>query len=187
MFPHPSKLAGPVKHSTPDSDTLILTCDRSLKWPAIFALPGLGTLLASIWDRIWLVFFFYCSPFTFAALYFAVLRANVILSKKNETLVLRPMLKLFKSRGSLCLPFSRIREFLVEAEFEAGVGAVPFIWHLTAITIDGERHRLTWHFIHDPIRIAGQEAARITGKPLREESDPWMSSTWSRWGWKFLS
>jgi|HubBroStandDraft_4_1064222.scaffolds.fasta_scaffold721617_2 hypothetical protein len=105
MIPSNPKLAGPVKYSSPDSDTVILTCDRSLKWPVIF---------------------------------------------------------------------------------DSGSGESPFVWHLTAITVDGRSHRLTWHFDLKPMLLAGEEAARITGKPLRVERDALKSSTWNRWGYNFL-
>jgi hypothetical protein len=126
-------------------------------------------------------------PAIVAALYFALLRANVVLSRKVGSLELRPIVSLLRTRhNTLQLSFSEIREFLVESEFELGLGSTPFVWHLTAITIDGKSHRLTWHFARQPILLAGEEAARITGKPLREESEPLNSSTWSRWGYNFL-
>jgi len=158
MFPDSSKLAGPVKHSTPDSDTVILTCDRGLRWPALLALTGLGLFLGGIWVPVLLLYFpFYGVPCIIGAFYFAALRAEVVLSKRNGTLELRPTIPLFQARTTL-----------------------------SVITVDGDPHRLTWHFAHDPVFLAGQEAARITGKPLREESDPWKSSTWTRWGYNFL-
>jgi hypothetical protein len=95
MIPSNSKLTGPVKLSNPDFDTVILSCDRSLKWPAIFGLSGILVLLGSAWSpAFFLVFAFYGVPAIIAALYFAVLRANVVLSKKNGTLELKPLLPL---------------------------------------------------------------------------------------------
>jgi hypothetical protein len=186
MFPHPAKLAGPVTIQTPDSDTVILSCDRGLKWPAFLALVGLGLISGSFWIPALLLF----SPFfgiacIVAAFYFVALRAEVVLCRKTATVELRPTIPWFQKRQALKLPFSSIREFLVESEFELGIEK-PFVWHLTAITTDGKQCRLTWHFVHDPVFLAGQEAARVTGKPLRQESDPWKSSTWSRWGYNFL-
>jgi len=187
MFPHPSKLAGPVKRSSPDPDTLILTCDRGPKWPILIGSIGIGLLLGSVWVPVLLLYSpFYGVPCLFAALYFVVLRADVVLSRRNALLEVRPMIPLFQSR-KLRIPFSSIREFLVESEFDLGtLESSPFVWHLTAITLDGVHHRLTWHFTHDPIFLAAQEAALITGKPLREERDPSQSSTWSHWGYKLL-
>jgi hypothetical protein len=52
--------------------------------------------------------------------------------------------------------------------------------------LDGKGYRLTWHFARQPILLAAEEAARITGKPLREEDDALKSSTWNRWGYNFL-
>jgi hypothetical protein len=188
MFPHPSKLAGPVKHSNPDPDTLILTCDRGLQWPVLIGSIGLGLLLGSIWVPVLLLYSpFYGVPCLLGAFYFVALRADVVLSRKNATLEVRPMIPLFQSRTNLRIPFSSIREFLVESEFDLGAAeSSPFIWHLTAITLDGAHHRLTWHFVHGPVSLAAQEAARITGKPLREERDPCKSSTWSHWGYNFF-
>lgn len=188
MLPSSFKLAGPVKHSNPDSDTVILTCDRSLKWPAVFGVSGTGILLCCFW---WPAYFFYLAffavPAILAALYFAVLRANVVLSKKTQTLELRPLVPLFQTgHRTLTLSFSEIREFLVEPEFDWGSGEAPFVWHLTAIRTDGKSFRLTWHFVKPPIILAGQEASRITGKPLRQESDALKSSTWKLWGYNFL-
>lgn len=188
MFPHPSKLAGPVKSSTPDSDTLILTCDRRLKWPVLIGLIGLGLLLGGIWVPILLAYSpIYGVPCIIGAFYFVALRADVVLSRKDAMLELRPMMRLFKSRRTLGIPFSNIREFLVESEFELGAAeSSPFVWHLTAITLEGVHHRLTWHFVREPVFLAGQEAARMTGKPLREKRDPSKSSTWSHWGYNFF-
>ena len=186
MIPSNPKLAGPVKHSNPDCDTVILTCDRSLKWPAIFGLSGILVLLGSAWLPV-LFCAFYGVPAIAVALYFLALRANVILSKKNGTLELKPLLPLFQTRRrTLRLNLSEIREFLVESEFDSGSGESPFVWHLTAITVDGRSHRLTWHFDLKPMLLAGEEAARITGKPLRVERDALKSSTWNRWGYNFL-
>jgi hypothetical protein len=188
MLPSSPKLAGPVKYSSPDSDTVILTCDRSLKWPALLGLSSIGLFLGSFWSPAFSpIFAFYGVPAIAAALYFALLRANVVLSKKNGTLELKPLLSLFQTRRStLKLAFSEIREFLVESEFDLGSGEEPFVWHLTAVTVDGKSHRLTWHFVRRPVFLAGEESARITGKPLREERDPFKSSTWNRWGYNFL-
>jgi hypothetical protein len=188
MFPHPSKLSGPVKHSTPDPDTLILTCDRRLRWPLLFGLSGLSVLLLGIWAPAVLVYFgLYCVASIIGAFYFAVLRADVVLSRKSATLELRPQFSWLPGCRPLLLPFSAIREFLVESEFSLLLDEnTAFVWHLTAVTVDGKSHRLTWHFAHDPVFLAGQEAARIADKPLREEKDPWKSSTWSHWGYNFL-
>jgi hypothetical protein len=188
MLPSNPKLAGPVKHSSPDPDTVILICDRSLKWPTLFGLSAVTVLIGSFWwPALLLVFFYYGVPAIVAALYFAALRANVVLSKKNGTLELKPLVPFFQTkRRTLRLNLSDIREFLVESEFALSGGEDPFVWHLTAITTDGKSHRLTWHFDRDPVFLAGQEAARITGKPLREEADPTKSSTWDRWGYNFL-
>lgn len=119
------------------------------------------------------------------AVYFALLRAEVVLSKRDRCIVLRPIYPLLRA-PTIRISFSEVREFLVEAEFELGEGE-PFVWHLTAVTTDGKQNRLTWHFTLPPIRLAAEEASRITGKPFREEPDPWKSSTWSRWGYNFLS
>lgn len=188
MFPSSPKLAGPVKYSRPDSDTIILTCDRSFRWPALFGLSGIAVLLASLWSpALFIIFAVYGVPAIAAALYFAVLRANVVLSKKNGTLELKPMVPFFRTkRRTLLLNLSEIREFLVESEFDLGSGATPFVWHLAAITANGKSYRLTWHFARQPILLAAEEAARITGKPLREENDALKSSTWNRWGYNFL-
>jgi hypothetical protein len=188
MIPSNPKLAGPVKHSNPDCDTVILTCDRRLKWPAIFGLSGILVLLGSAWSPVlFLHCAFYGVPAIAVALYFLALRANVILSKNNGTLELKPLLPLFQTRRrTLRLNLSEIREFLVESEFDSGSGDSPFVWHLTAITVDGRSHRLTWHFDLKPMLLAGEEAARITGKPLRVERDALKSSTWNRWGYNFL-
>ena len=188
MIPSSPKLAGPVKHSNPDSDTVILTCDRSLRWPALFGLIGIVLLLACFWSPgFFLVFAFYGVPAIIAALYFAVLRANVVLSKKAGTLELKPLIPLFQTRRrTLQVNFSEIREFLLEPEFDLGSGESPFVWHLAVITVDGRSHRLTWHFARQPVLLAGEQAARITGKPLREQRDALKSSTWSRWGYNFL-
>jgi hypothetical protein len=122
-----------------------------------------------------------------AAFYFAALRADVMISKKGGTLELRPMIPLFRRTRTRRLPFAEIREFLVEPEFEVGTEErSAFVWHLTAVTVDGKAHRLTCHFAHDPILAPGLEVARLTGKPLREESGPLKSSTWSHWGYNFL-
>jgi hypothetical protein len=187
IFPSSPKLAGPVKHAIPNTETVILTCDRSLKWPAVLGLGGIGLLVAGLWVHLlWLYWFFFGLPALVAALYFALLRSNVVLSRKTGTLELRPMVTLFQTRhGITRLSFSEIREFLVESEFELGEGK-PFVWHLTAIKNDGTHARLTWHFAPQPILLAGDEAARVTGKPLREEPDPLKSSTWSHWGYNFL-
>lgn len=188
MFPHPSKLAGPVKQSNPDSETLILTCDRGLKWPILIGSIGLGSLLGGIWVPVLLLYCpFYGVPCVIGAFYFVALRADVVLSRNNATLEVRPMIQFFQSRGALLIPFPTIREFLVDSEFDLGAAeSSPFVWHLTVITIDGVHHRLTWHFVHDPVFLAAQEAARITGKPLREERDPCKSSTWRHWGYNFF-
>ena len=127
-------------------------------------------------------------PAIVASLYFAALRANVVLSKENGTLELKPLVPFFQTkRRTLRLKLSDISEFLVESEFDLGYGEDPFVWHPTAITTDGKSHGLTWHFNRPPIFLAGQEAARITGKPFREEPDPTKSSTWNRWGYNFLA
>jgi hypothetical protein len=47
MIPSGFKLARPVKHPTPDADTVILTGDRSLHGPALLGLGGIGMLLCS--------------------------------------------------------------------------------------------------------------------------------------------
>src|ERR1700693_1903741 len=58
MLPSSPRLAGPVKHSSPDPDTVILICDRSLKWPALFGLSAIGVLIGSFWwPSLLLVFF----------------------------------------------------------------------------------------------------------------------------------
>jgi hypothetical protein len=169
---------GPVTHSTPDPDTVILTCDRSLKWPALIGLAALVLLVLGEWVLGFSALI--------AVMCFAMLRVDVVISKKNATLELRPMLAMFRfKRRTRSLTFSQIREFLVESEFTLD-GSKPFVWHLTAVTVDGTYHRLTWHFARQPIFRAGEEAARITGKPLREEPDPFKSSTWSHWGYNFL-
>ncbi|MGH9713305.1 MAG: hypothetical protein ACRD5M_08400 [Candidatus Acidiferrales bacterium] len=176
-----------MKHSNPDPDTVILICDRSWKWPALIGLGGLGLLVGGLWfDPLWLYFPTYGLPAIVAALYFAMLRVNVVLSRKTATLELRPLVAPFFTKDRIThLNFSEIREFLVESEFDLAAGQ-PFVWHLTAVTTDGTHHRLTWHFSREPILLAGKEAARITGKPLREEPDPLKSSTWSNWGYNFL-
>ena len=189
MFLHSSKLAGPVKLSIPGPDTVILTCDRSLKWTLLFGLGGISLLAGGFWLPILFLYSpIYGLPALLAAVHFALLRANVVLSKKTSTLELRPMFPLFQARHrTVRLSFAEIREFLVESEFDLGLGEErPFVWHLTAVTLDGTYHRLTWHFARHPIILAGEEAARLTGKPLREERDPWKSSTRSRWGYNFL-
>jgi hypothetical protein len=189
MFLSAPKLAGPVKHLVPDPDTVILTSDRSLKWPVLLSLAAVSLLVGGIWLPFLLMYFpVYGLPALIAALYFAFLRANVVLSRRNSTLELRPR----PSPSSLWqktvrLDFSQIREFLVESEFDLGGGDVkPFVWHLTAITVDGKHHRLTWHFARQPVILAGEEASRITGKPLRVENDPYKSTTWEKWGYNFL-
>ncbi len=83
------------------------------------------------------------------------------------------------------LEFADIREFVLEAEFEAAPGR-PFVWHLIVVDSNNKRFPLTWHFFREPILRAAQQAARLTGKPLREESDPWNSSRWERWGYNFF-
>lgn len=118
------------------------------------------------------------------AVYFAALRAEVVLSKRDSCVILRPTYRL-PGAATTRIRFSEIREFLVEAEFEMGEGE-PFVWHLTAVTTNGKQIRLTWHFTLPPIRLAAEQASRITRKPFREEADPWKSSTWSRWGYNFL-
>src|ERR1700678_3500116 len=129
MIPSSPKLAGPVKYSNPDPDTVILTCDRSLRWPALFVLIGIVLLLACFWTpAFFLILAFYGVPAIVAVLYFAVLRANVVLSKKNGTLELKPLIPLFQTRRrTLRLNFSEIREFLLEAEFDLGSGESPFV------------------------------------------------------------
>jgi hypothetical protein len=188
MIPPSPKLAGPVRCLSPDSDTVVLTCDRNLKRAALFGISGMVVLLASCWSlRFFLTSALYGVPAIIGALYFAVLRADVVLSKKNGTLELKPRISLFQTRRrTLRLSLSEIREFLIESEFDSGSGESPFVWHLTAITVDGRNHRLTWHFDLKPTLLAGEEAARITGKPLRIERDAFKSSTWSRWGYNFL-
>jgi hypothetical protein len=186
MFPS-SKLTGPVNHSLPDSDTVVLTCDRSLKWPAAVGLTGAGLLFASLGIPHLFVFVLPCAvALAVAALYFAALRADVVVSRKSGTLELRPKLPFYRC---VRIPFSEIREFLLEPEFDLGPtpkGPRPFVWHLSAVTTDNEYHELTWHFTRQAIAIAAEEASRITGKPLREQSDPYKSRTWSRWGYNFL-
>jgi hypothetical protein len=86
MFSFRSRLAGPVKHSIPDADTVILTCDRSLKWPALIGAGGVGLLIGSVWvHRLWPFFFIFGLPALIAALYSAMLRVDVVLSKKDST------------------------------------------------------------------------------------------------------
>jgi hypothetical protein len=58
LFPSRSRLAGPVKYSIPDAVTVILTCNRSLKWPALMGVAGIGFLVGSVWaHRLWPSFF----------------------------------------------------------------------------------------------------------------------------------
>lgn len=189
MFPSTSKLAGPVRHSAPDPDTIVLACDRGLKWPLLFAIPGVGLLVAGSWLPPASMLFYFDLPgvcVLAVAAYFSMLRAEVVLSRKDGCLMLRPIYPLPGAKTTR-ISFSEIREFLVEAEFELGAGEDPFVWHLTAVTVDGSHVRLTWHFTLRPIRNAAEQASRITGKPVREQPDPWKSSTWSRWGYNFLS
>lgn len=188
MFPSTSKLAGPVRHSAPNPDTFILSCDRSLRWPLAFAIAGLFLLIGGFWLPPPMMLLYCDVPGVCAlaaAVYFVLLRAEVILSKEEGCLTLRPMYPLPGARITR-ISFSDIREFLVEAEFDIGEGQ-PFVWHLTAVTTDGKQIRLTWHFRLEPIRIAAEQASRITGKPVREEPDARKSSTWSRWGYNFLT
>jgi hypothetical protein len=86
----------------------------------------------------------------------------------------------------LRISFSDISEILVEAEFELKPGEQPFIWHLAVVTNDGAHYPLTWHFFKEPVSLAAQEVARITGKSVREECDPWNTKKWERWGYNFL-
>jgi hypothetical protein len=189
MFPHSSKLAGPVKYSNPDPDTVLLTCDRSFKWPLAFALIGITAFVPVLFLRPLIIDSLMVGlPFLLFAVYFSLLRADVVLSKKSGTLELRPHFKPLRTKHrTVRLSFVEIREFLIESEFDLGIeGKSPFVWHLTAITVDGEHHRLTWHFTRASIIVAGEEAARITRKPLREQNDPYKSDTWNRWGYNFL-
>ena len=184
-----SKFAGPVKHSVPDSDTVVLACERGLKWPVLTGAGGAGLLTASIWLPTMLrLVIFLCGLFLlFGAINSVLVRIDVVLSKKNGRLEVRPVFAGIRLRPRFVLKFSEIREFLLEPEFELGsIESQPFVWHLAAITNDGESHRLTWNFNRQPVRAAGEEAARISGKPLREESDPLRSSTWGHWGYNFL-
>jgi hypothetical protein len=86
-------------------------------------------------------------PAILGALYFVVLGANAGLSKKTDTLGLRPLVSAFQTGcRTLTLGLSQLREFLVEPEFDSGSGEGRFAWHLTAIATDGKSDRLTWHF-----------------------------------------
>ncbi|HUJ32206.1 MAG TPA: hypothetical protein VLY23_13060 [Candidatus Acidoferrum sp.] len=156
---------------------------------------GIGLLVASFWvPRLWAYLFFLGLPALLVAFYSAMVRVDIVLSKKNATLAVQPMLVSIPLKPNAPLfRFSEIREFLIESEFELGMasdetgkGSKPFVWHLTAVTTNGTQHRLTWHFARRPILLAGKEASRITGKPLREQPNPFKSSTWSHWGYNFL-
>jgi hypothetical protein len=93
MFSFHSRLAGPVKHSTPDPDTVILTCERALTWPCLIGLFGIGLLIASFWlPPVWVYFFLFGLPALLAAFYLAMVRVDVVLSKKNATLAVQSML-----------------------------------------------------------------------------------------------
>jgi hypothetical protein len=185
MTPLKAKITGPVGTSRPDSDTVILFCDRSFRWPVVFGLSG----AVELWVGFWLpeptsLFFgvfsiIACSCFLFC-------RPQIILSAKTASLERRPLISFFRTgRDALRLDFSEIHEFLLEAEFEAAPDK-PFVWHLIAVRNDGKRVPLTWHFVREPILRAAQQAARVTGKGFREESNPWNSSRWERWGYNLL-
>jgi hypothetical protein len=182
------KHAGPVKTEVPDSDTVVLRADRTFKWPLLIGFGGLiAACLGILFSGFGVLSLFFGPLAIITALCFAFFRSKVTLSRRTASLIRGPVFSIVKTkRNALRISFSDIREILVEAEFELGPGEKPFIWHLAIVTNNGVHYPLTWHFFKEPVSLAAQEVARITGKSVREEGDPWNTKKWERWGYNFL-
>lgn len=181
------KLSGPVRSLTPDPDTLVLECDRGFRWPLVFGIGGAALLLLGfLLPELISLFFGVLS--ILAAFSFVVTRPWIVVSAKARSLQqIRRAWVPWERRRTLLLSFDDIREFILQAEFVLGVThAKPFVWHLLVADNEGQRLPLTWHFFREPVLQAGQEAARITGKPLLEEPDPLQSSRWQNWWYNLM-
>jgi hypothetical protein len=183
-----AKHAGPVKIAILNSDTLVLDTDRTFKWPLVIGLSGVVATCFGIWFPPLVYFFIYYAPLAItSSLCFVLFRAKITLSGKTASLERGPVFSLVRTRRNILrIGFSDIREFLVEAEFELAPEE-PFIWQLAVVTNDGTHYPLTWHFLREPVIHAAQEATRMTGKPIREECNPWNTSKWQRRGYNLLS
>jgi hypothetical protein len=167
------KHTGPVTIEVPDSDTVVLRPDRTFKWPLLIGFGGFIAACLGILFPGFGVFSLFFGPLAiFTAFCFAFFRSKITLSRRTASLIRDPVFSIVKTkRNALRISFSDISEILVEAEFELKPGA---------------HYPLTWHFFKEPVSLAAQEVARITGKSVREECDPWNTKKWERWGYNFL-
>ena len=186
----PAKLCGPVATSVTDSGSVLLRCDRGLMkslmlvmlvvlFPCLVWIPLVrrGALLALSLAVIAL-----------AALWSAIILDHpeiIVSTAKKRVERLRRSAFMLRWRNELEIPFSDIKEFLVQAEMQLGPGH-PVAYHLLAVKRSGEEVHLSWHIRREPILEAAQEVSRASGIPVRTSDNPLEASTWSKWGYMFV-
>ena len=180
---------GSERHFLPDPDTVIIPCVKGLAWPVLAALAGLGLLAGCfLAPRVFGFYSLLCGiGLPLGAFYSVINRADAVFSRTNGTLELRPVTPMFRKSKLKVFPFSAIREFLLEPEFTLFMTeGEAFPWHLSVVIEDGGIYTLTGHFDRSPVFLAAQDAARITGKTIRERTDPTASSRLKHWATKFM-
>lgn len=181
-----AKWAGPVKTPTSNSETVVLECSPAYVLATLVGLLGLlllwvsarsfnpMPLLVGLWGLA-----------TSVSLLFS--KSRILISAPTKSLHVirrRPWLP-WRQKETLRLTFDEIHEFLVDPEFALAPNEF-FVWHLSVVDTRNARYPLTWHYCREPVWTAAHRAARVTGKPVREESDPLNSTRWHRWGYHFL-
>jgi hypothetical protein len=184
LFLPTAKLAGPVKSSQTDAQSVLLESDTSYLVPVISGLLGLCFLTLS--------FFFLGFPgamcalvcFSFSAE--PMFRPRVFVSSHSKSIqILKWSLLRFRWCAVDQRSLADIREILAEAELDLDFGH-PLIWHLVVLFEKHQRLDLTWHFQKEPTMKAATRLSELTGKPLRVETDPTRSGRWAYWGYNFL-
>ncbi len=185
MFPA-AKLPGPVKTSLTEG-AVLLESDASLVAPLAITLIGLVVLNLPLISAMPISISILCTLICFLISAELLLRPRILVSSKSRSIqVLEWSWRHLQYVKRVEIPFDKIRELLVEAEYELAPEGKPLVWHLVVLSGTNQRSELTWHFRQEATMNAAEQLALLAGKSIRTESDPTNSARWASWGYNFL-